>query len=89
VLSIIFVPFAILAGLGIVFSAVEVIQSSRIPSTSEIFDLGLSVVAIFLAYSFVASVKEANRRLKQLIDEPSSNVHPMPVSFLESFFNLK
>ena len=80
---------AILAGFAILFAIIELIESAKIPAPYDLVDLGLSSIMIFLAYSFVSSAKEAARRLKQLVDDPSSNVRPMPVSFLELIFNLR
>ena len=89
VLSIIFVPAAILVGFTILLTIVDMVESTGIPTPYELVDLGLGSVMMFLAYSFVSSAREASRRLKQLVDDPSSNVRPMPVSFLESIFNIK
>ena len=88
-LSVVCVPAAIFAGFSIIFSVIDMAESAVVPSPYDLVDFGLSVIAIYLACSFVSSAKEASRRLKKLVDDPSSNVHPMPVSFLESIFNLK
>ena len=89
VLSIVCVPGAILTGLAVVLTVIEIAEFSRIPNPYDLLDLGLSALTAFLAYSFVSSAREANRRLKQLAGDPASNVRPMPVSFLESIFGLK
>ena len=89
VLSFICVPAAILAGLAILFTIINMVEPTRGPTPYELVDLGVSSGVIILAYSFVSSAREASRRLKQLVEDPSSNVRPMPVSFLESIFKLK
>mgnify|MGYP001802907237 FL=1 len=41
-------------------------------------------MTILLAISLTRSLRECNRRLRILREDPDANVRPMPVSFLES-----
>jgi len=88
-LSAIFVPGAVLATFWFVFLALDVAEGRVALRIGTLIEAALCVVEFLLAYSFVSSAREAARRLRRLAENPDADVRPMPVSFLETLFNLR
>lgn len=88
-LSIILLPGAVFCVINLFLLISHMLEWREFFGLVLLAEFLFSLVVICIFVSFVRSAREAKRRLKQLELDPSSKVRPMPVSFLESFFQLR